>query len=116
MKKTEKQVQNEIMCALSRPPWSLVFRNNVGKANMGRGNWVAYGVGGEGGSDLICCVRGRFVAIECKSATGRLSLKQQNFLKAINNAGGISFVARSAEEALHLLEEGMNNERDPDHA
>ena len=44
-----------------------------------------------------------FCAIEVKSETGRLRKEQTAFLAAVQRAGGIAFVARSAEEAVHLL-------------
>ncbi len=39
-----------------------------------------------------------FVAIEVKTARGRLTPEQENFLQQVRRAGGIAFVARSIED------------------
>lgn len=41
---------------------------------------------------------GRFLAIECKAATGNPSPEQIAFLEAIRARGGVAFVARSLED------------------
>lgn len=56
----------------------------------------------EGSSDLIGISpgAGRFIAAEVKSSSGKLSIKQQNFLSFISDFGGIAFKATSPEEAV----------------
>lgn len=49
-----------------------------------------------------------FLAIEVKTPTGRVSKDQQNFLDRVEEAGGIAGVARSAEDALELLDTSRN--------
>lgn len=44
-----------------------------------------------------------FTAIECKSNTGRASAAQNNFIRQVKLAGGISGVAKSTEDAHALL-------------
>lgn len=44
-----------------------------------------------------------FVAVEVKTATGRPSQAQKNFIEAVKSAGGVAFVARSPEEAVNNL-------------
>jgi hypothetical protein len=52
-----------------------------------------------GSSDILGVLPGgRFLAIEVKSPTGRVSPHQQQFIDTINAAGGLAFVARSIEE------------------
>lgn len=46
---------------------------------------------------------GRFFAIEVKTATGRASKEQINFINHVKKMGGIAGIARSEEEALELL-------------
>jgi penicillin-binding protein-related factor A (putative recombinase) len=46
---------------------------------------------------------GRFFACEVKSATGRLSEHQVEFLKNVNDNNGIGFMARSIEDVAHHL-------------
>ncbi len=52
-----------------------------------------------GVADILGILKdGRFLAIEVKSPTGKVSPHQQQFLDEINARGGVAFVARSAEE------------------
>ena len=46
---------------------------------------------------------GRFMAIEVKSATGRVSPAQQRFLDTVNAAGGKAFVAKSVADVAQEL-------------
>ena len=48
---------------------------------------------------------GRFIAIEVKTAKGKLSPFQTNFLNWINEAGGIAFVARSVDDVMARMNE-----------
>lgn len=45
----------------------------------------------------------QFVGLECKSRNGEESSEQTSFLAAIEAAGGVSGIARSADEAVGLL-------------
>lgn len=45
----------------------------------------------------------RFIALEIKSARGRLSEQQQRFIDAVNAAGGRAGVARSVDEAHEIV-------------
>ena len=59
-----------------------------------------------GVSDILACVDGRFVAIECK-APGKLdnlSDHQRDFLAAVTIAGGLVIVADSLEIVMEALE------------
>lgn len=60
-------------------------------------------IGKAGTSDLKCCLRGRFIALEVKTATGRLTEKQARYLEQVRAAGGIGEVVRSVDEALKVL-------------
>lgn len=44
-----------------------------------------------------------FTAIEVKTASGRASKEQLNFLKMVREAGGLSGIARSPTEAVLLI-------------
>lgn len=86
----------------------------MGGTKTESGGWVDYGVGGKGGSDLICVTPvkitadmvgktvGVFTAIEVKNKTGRVSVHQQRFIDHITALGGFAGVARSPEEALKI--------------
>jgi hypothetical protein len=43
-----------------------------------------------------------FTSIEVKTATGRLTPEQRQWLAAVETAGGIAGVARSVEDALRI--------------
>lgn len=122
----EHKIQNEIRNALAGR--CLLFRANVGKAWTGEkierlpGNKLLitnprpFDTGlPPGFSDTFGLVKvkitpemvgqtvGIFVAPEVKSSTGRLSEKQQNFLRAVNDNGGRAGVVRSVEDAERLV-------------
>jgi hypothetical protein len=46
-----------------------------------------------------------FTSIEVKTPTGRVKPEQQQWLDAVQSAGGIAGVARSVEDALRLTRE-----------
>jgi len=70
-------------------------------------HWKHWGgpMGTPGISDIIAVEKktGRIIAIEVKSKTGKLSPAQENFLKLINDNGGIGFVARDAMDVIQRL-------------
>jgi len=57
---------------------------------------------GPGSADIICCVAptGRFVALEVKRPTGRVSEAQTLWMAAVEKHGGGAVVVRSVLEAL----------------
>lgn len=89
-----------------------LYRNNVGKLQDKRGQWVAYGLC-PGSSDLIGwhtvtispdMVGSQvavFVAVEVKTTDRRSQVtdEQERFLQVVTQAGGMAFVARTATEA-----------------
>jgi hypothetical protein len=98
---SEKQIMQEVQLALANIGIRL-FRNNVGMLEDRNGQKVKYGLC-KGSSDLIGweIKRGRFVAVEVKTPEGRATPEQVAFIEAVNNAGGIAFIARSPEDAVH---------------
>jgi hypothetical protein len=57
----------------------------------------------ENSSDFIGIFKGRFLAVEIKTPSGRVKPGQQLFIDMVNANGGIAFVARSVEEAEEKL-------------
>lgn len=53
---------------------------------------ATYGMGRSGVPDIICCVNGRFLGIECKAGDNKPTALQQRELKAIADAGGSALV------------------------
>ena len=123
----EKTIQNQIQIALSQIPGVTNWRNNTGSAWTGNKTArlkngalliyeprpVKFGLC-PGSSDLIGLksvtitpdMVGQtvaiFAAVEVKTKTGRATDKQNNFLKHINQAGGIGIVARSPDDLDQL--------------
>ena len=85
---------------------AVLFRNNSG-SYMKDGYFIRYGVGQPGGSDLIGWTTRNgiavFTAIEVKTATGRVSPEQENFINVVRRAGGIAGIARSVEDARRII-------------
>lgn len=112
--KKESNIQNSVRLALSEAG-VLNFRNNVGAYKSSLGHYIQFGVGEKGGSDLICLTPvtitqdmvgqtlGVFTAIEVKTKTGRTTKEQDRFIDTIKRNGGLAGVARSAEDALKII-------------
>jgi len=57
-----------------------------------------------GVSDLICCVRGTFLAIEVKKEKGgKLSDYQKAFLDTVESVGGKALVANSLDQVIESV-------------
>lgn len=118
MSNAETDLQQRIRLSLGQLPELRLWRNNSGKLPDPRtGRWVQFGVASPGGSDLIGYrtititpdMVGRriavFTAIEVKTATGRATPAQRNFIEHIRAAGGISAIVRAPAEALRIATE-----------
>lgn len=134
---SEHETQQRILLAHGSGPVRL-WRNNVGTGWAGAATRVTAGNlqalarglrpgdvvirGGRplhaglcvGSSDLIGYRRvgslAQFVALEVKSATGRPSAEQTQFLDHITAAGGCAGIVRSVEDAHEILRTGADPE------
>jgi Holliday junction resolvase len=71
----------------------------------------ANGFGRAGIPDIIGCMDGHFIAIECKAGKGQTTPLQDRELNAILNAGGTVFIAREHNlDDLKLLLEAKQDE------
>jgi hypothetical protein len=106
---TEAQILKAVMALLKRHPkvaqcWrqnsgTFQERNRDGSVRYIRANTQ------RGMSDIMGVLKdGRTLAIEVKSATGRMRPGQEAFLATIRQAGGVAGVCRSVEDAQALLE------------
>ena len=110
---SEQSIQQHIRIACSNGDTRL-FRNNTGTLKDANGRPVQFGLC-KGSADLIGWrtvtitpeMVGQqvavFTSIEVKTATGRLRPEQQQWLDAVQAAGGIAGVARSVSDAEALL-------------
>ena len=102
MSRSEANVLNDIMIALSQAG-CIVWRNNTGQLPDASGRPIKFGLC-VGSSDIIgICPDGRFLAVECKSKTGRVTEAQERFIAAVRKAGGRAGVARNVDDALRIL-------------
>ncbi len=97
----EAAIQKAILEYLAYLPECKAIRINSGATKIGD-RYIRMAPAGT--ADILCCYRGRFVAIEVKAPKGKPSDKQREFLHSINEAGGIGFIARSVDDVQHHLE------------
>lgn len=101
----EKRIENEILSFLKSIGCYCWKNQSVGiydpiKKTFRRSNNVHHI---RGVADILGILDGRFLAIEVKSATGRLTDEQRVFLRRINEEGGVGIVGRSAKEVAAEL-------------
>jgi hypothetical protein len=109
---SEQSIQQHIRLTCSTGSTRL-FRNNTGTLRDANGRPVSFGLC-KGSADLIGWrtvtitpeMVGQqvavFTSIEVKTASGRLTPEQRQWLAAVETAGGIAGVARSVEDALRI--------------
>ena len=115
MANAETNLQQHIRLALGQRPDLRLFRNNTGTLPDPRtGRPVQFGLA-RGSADLIGLrtvtitpdMVGQqvavFTSIEVKTATGRVTPDQHNWLNMVQQAGGIAGVARSVSDAIRIL-------------
>ena len=54
--------------------------------------------------DVICCLNGKFIALEVKADKGIVSKLQEHNIKQIKNSDGIAEVVRSVDEVKKIIE------------
>ena len=75
----EQDIQTKIMDYISSIGGLPIKFNNIGI-------YAKAGV-----SDILACIKGRFVAIEVKKPGNKPSKLQENFINGINSIGGVAF-------------------------
>lgn len=117
-KPKEKHVLKGIRQALSILGCRL-FRNTVGAMQDRQGRWWSIGLG-EGSSDLIGYTTitiqkehvghdaAIFTAVEVKRPEGKTKksrrIKQEEFIRKVQAAGGIAFIADDIQDAIQVME------------
>lgn len=120
--RSEKAELNDTLVELSALPETMVYRQNTGMfwqgtlldATPGQHVKVEPGMvilrgarpvraGLPGSGDIVGSRRGRALQVEMKNLTGRQREIQQNFERAWIKAGGIYILARTAAEAVGLI-------------
>ena len=110
---SEQSIQQHIRLRCSTGPVRL-FRNNTGTLRDQHGRPVTFGLA-KGSADLIGWTTRTitpemvgqqvavFTSLEVKTERGRVRSEQQQWLAAVQAAGGIAGVVRSVEDAEALL-------------
>ena len=93
----EHAIQNEIRLAIA--PYCDIFRINVGQGYTKDGRYFSTGVP-PGFSDLFGV---RKSDGKVKTAKGRATEKQHNFLQMMKFNGAVAGICRSADEAIKLI-------------
>ena len=60
---------------------------------------ASYGMGRSGVPDIVCCLRGYFIGIECKAGKNKPTPLQEKELADIIKAGGVSCVINEGNMA-----------------
>jgi pantoate kinase len=68
---------------------------------------IGTGYGNSGVPDFLCCVNGKFVAIEAKAGKGTTTALQDKNLKAIDESGGVGIVIN--EKNVDKLDNWITN-------
>lgn len=89
----EQDIQTSIMNYISSIGGLPLKFNNIGI-------YAKAGV-----SDILACIKGRFVAIEVKRPGKKPTQLQENFIKAVNTVGGLGFWADNLDEVKIKLKE-----------
>ena len=89
-----------------QPEYRIV--QNIKKLIRSRGGWCVKIHGGPyqdaGTPDLLACYKGRFVAIEVKTARGVARPEQKIAQRAITGSGGYSLITHSIGDVADVLD------------
>lgn len=107
MAKSEHRIQQEIELALSAHHCS-VFRANVAKVHLADGRWFSTGLP-DGFCDLFGYrwVDNQIYFIEVKTPYGKIRPDQIRFHNFLQSHGVIHGIARSAKDALMIVDGGL---------
>ena len=70
---------------------------------------IGTGYGSSGVPDFLCCVNGKFLAIEAKAGKGTTTALQEKNLRQIEEAGGRTLVVNEETLELKVLEAVLEN-------
>lgn len=76
----EHKVKNHVKRILNKYPYTYSFMP------------ATHGYGSSGVPDVVACINGKFIAIECKANGGKTTALQKKNLREIVAAGGHAFV------------------------
>lgn len=100
---SESSILNDCLIALSEAGCT-VWRNNTGVLKDANGRPIKFGLC-VGSSDIIgMSADGFFLAVECKTLTGKASADQERFMSRVRARGGRAGIARTAAQAVQIAQ------------
>lgn len=104
VKLSERDIQSQVTDWLTLKGifW---YRQNTGAMTRdykGRRRFIRFGA--RGAPDIVCCIRGKYVAIELKRPGGRQTSEQAAFEANLKLAGGIYILGHSLEDVVRALD------------
>lgn len=64
---------------------------------------ATHGFGRSGVPDVIACVNGKFLAIECKAGKNKPTALQEREIKGIRDSGGVAIIVNETSTDLVLI-------------
>lgn len=98
----EAVVVRNILQAWGAHPRLRIWRQNTGAA-MYKDRFVKFGVAGQPDIIGVMAPSGRFIAIECKSDTGKQSDEQKAWETMFRSYGGVYILARNVGDCDRVL-------------
>ena len=87
-------------------------KDRVKRMLVEHGAWyfmpVSNGMGRHGIPDVIACLEGVFIAIECKAGKGKTTALQERELANISTAGGIAMVVTDNPDTQEELRKALS--------
>ena len=81
------------------------LRQRVRQALHQEGVVVTSGPANDGALDLIACVSGRYVELDVKNGSARMSASQRLRTRRVRRADGLAYTIRSVVEARDMVHE-----------
>jgi hypothetical protein len=94
------KLTDEIISTLNQFEDVYVWHNQTGAAFRGK-RMIRFGC--KGSADIIGTVKGKFVALEVKTGSGRQKEDQKKFQEVVEEAGGFYSVVRSTEQSIDIV-------------
>jgi predicted RNA-binding protein len=105
LKESEKLIQKSIQEWLNYHSEIFCFRVNVQGVPLHDGSGRFRPSPHRGVADLICSVKGHFLAIEVKSKSGKQSAYQKTFQEYVEKSGGHYIIARDLVTVMNKVDE-----------
>lgn len=99
---THTDLCNSVLLELS--PLGMCWLNPTGQMKVQDANGERHiRFGKKGSPDVLACIKGRFVGVECKVGKDRQRTDQVNFAAALSRAGGVYILAHSVDDVANRL-------------